>query len=106
MAIVASLTEIRQFATWMLGDNCDKLNAILKDLAKKGIIDLHGDDVCFDLVTKLTSGCFVLFGTAVLYFIFSTIVLRQCQAQLNDRINSKLSIQSPRAESTKLAVKQ
>eukprot|EP01039_Chlorochromonas_danica_P003589 gene3589-3930_t len=58
VAIAASILEIRQFASFIIGDTCDKINVFLeKHLDKK----LEGDDLCFDVVAYTTDKCWIIF---------------------------------------------
>jgi hypothetical protein len=50
IAMAASLLEIQQFAEFVVGDSCDKLNVFL---AKYMDDILEGDDTCFDVVAYL-----------------------------------------------------
>jgi small basic protein len=52
LAIAAALLEIHQFAMFIVGDSCDKINSVL---AKYMDDKLEGDDKCFDVIAYLKS---------------------------------------------------
>jgi hypothetical protein len=54
----------------------DAINKILVDLDELGFKELKGDDTVFDVVTELCSGCWLLFFSALIYVVLSTVVLR------------------------------
>ncbi len=67
---------MKKFAEWMIGDQCDLINAYLKIMQKEGLIDLKGYDTCLALETKLNEGSIVLFSSAFLFFVSGTLILR------------------------------
>jgi len=46
---------------------------------------LQGQDKCFDVVTTLVAGCWILFAACVLYWISAYVVMRACHAALSER---------------------
>ncbi|KAJ8602255.1 hypothetical protein CTAYLR_003634 [Chrysophaeum taylorii] len=82
LAIIASITEISQFAQFMVGDKCDAINKILKKYLNK---QLHGDDKCFDVVTQIHHGSWLLFAGAILSGFLSQFVLRCAHTALEER---------------------
>ena len=78
LAILAALFQIRQFASFIVGDKCDALDqylALFMDPA------LDGDDVCFDVETSLLSQSWVLFlAAAIVFFVAhpSLLLLGAC----------------------------
>ena len=79
-----------KFSEYTIGRKCAFLNPYIEKLVNIGILDLKGVNKCFYLGTTLHSGCWVLFGTSIIYVILSTFVLRSCQSKLNKRIQSEL----------------
>jgi hypothetical protein len=82
LTILACLLEIRQFAAFIVGDNCDAINGVITQVLGKF---LDGDNVCFDVVTKLSHGCYVLFGGAVVWLVCSVVVMRTCHSAIHER---------------------
>ena len=71
-----------RFAAFMVGDKCDGINAILKKYLDK---PLDGDDVCFDVVTELNSGAWLLMPAALVASVLAQALLRRAHAQLHER---------------------
>jgi len=82
ISIIAALLEISQFAQFIIGDRCDLINQILAEYFNGS---LNGVDKCFDVVTKLDAGCWLLFGGCISYIISSVIVMRACRRALDNR---------------------
>jgi len=82
IAILACLTEISQFAQFMVGDKCDGINKFLK---KHLDDELHGDDKCFDVVTQLNKGAWLLFVASLASGALAHLVLRLAHAAIRDR---------------------
>jgi len=83
VAILAALLEIQQFAAFIVGTSCDGINKYLEEYLNTA---LHGDDLCFDVVTSLYPAFAVLFCAAFFLFITSIPALRFCETALQDRI--------------------
>lgn len=66
VAIIGSLFEIQQFAAFIVGDSCDAINVIL---AKYLDPVLHGEDVCFTVISNLIP------STAWLVFLASLCLM-------------------------------
>ena len=64
LSVIASILEIRQFAAFMVGDNCNFLAPIIQHMPSEM---LHGSDKCFDVVATLDRGCWVLFAGCLVY---------------------------------------
>jgi hypothetical protein len=75
LAVIAALTELEQFAQFLVGDRCDFINPILD---KYFAPFLGGNTKCFDVTTTLTSGCWIMFVGCVLYIIVGQIVMVVC----------------------------
>jgi hypothetical protein len=54
VSIAAALLEIQQFAAFVVGDACDRINVLLADYMDTL---LDGDDKCFDVIATLESVC-------------------------------------------------
>ncbi len=89
VSIFAALMEFRQFAQYILGGHCDELNKILKVIDELHLLNLHGDDRCFDVVTSLQLGALFLFFSAILFFALSFFVLRVCDKNLSHKDDNK-----------------
>lgn len=75
LSVIAALTELEQFAQFLVGDRCDFINPILsKYLAPF----LDGNSKCFDVTTTLTSGCWIMFVGCLLYIVIGQIVMSLC----------------------------
>eukprot|EP00997_Jenningsia_sp_PLL12_P009599 NODE_6593_length_500_cov_44.962306_g5809_i0.p1 GENE.NODE_6593_length_500_cov_44.962306_g5809_i0~~NODE_6593_length_500_cov_44.962306_g5809_i0.p1 ORF type:complete len:112 (+),score=49.71 NODE_6593_length_500_cov_44.962306_g5809_i0:23-337(+) len=79
-AIMAALLEISQFTEFIVGNKCDLVNVILKQYLDK---ELHGDDKCFDVVTELDHGCWMLFAAALLSLIVGQTLTQVCRRLLS-----------------------
>lgn len=73
ISILAAVAEISQFAAFMVGDKCDVINPILRMFFKDEDL-IKGHEVCFDVITKLEKGSWILFAAAILHTI-ATILL-------------------------------
>ena len=82
VAIVMALFEISQFAAFMVGDKCDGLNKLLKKHLD-GALD--GDDVCFDVTTKLSGGSALLVPAAIISGVGGIFLLRLAHNALEAR---------------------
>jgi hypothetical protein len=81
ISIIAALLEISQFAQFIIGDRCNLINQILADYFSN---ELNGVDKCFNVVTKLDAGCWLLFGGCISYIISSIVVMRTCHRALEN----------------------
>ena len=69
------MLQIKQFAAFIVGDACDPIDAVLRHVAALSSapggggpgdpLGLRGDDVCFDVATRLDRGCWILVPAAV-----------------------------------------
>jgi len=83
VAVIAALLELQQFAQFIIGDKCDKINPILHKYAHPL---LDGDDRCFDVVASLKTGCWVMFSACVLYLCVGVLVIKCCHKTLSNRL--------------------
>eukprot|EP00301_Raphidiophrys_heterophryoidea_P001274 c10620_g1_i1.p1 GENE.c10620_g1_i1~~c10620_g1_i1.p1 ORF type:complete len:1568 (-),score=387.24 c10620_g1_i1:170-4435(-) len=95
VSIIASILEISQFANFIVGDKCDQVNVLLKEVSEilPGLYDPSNEMVCFDVHTKLDNGCWVLFGASLGAIVIGQLVTRSCQHALNDRIKGLSQVQ-------------
>lgn len=82
VSVIASLLELGQFAQFLVSGKCDGINVILKKYFDEA---LDGDDTCFDVISTLDSGCWLLFASSVIYLFTSVVVMRICHKALSDR---------------------
>ena len=85
LTVIASLLELEQFALFIVGDRCDGINAIMTSLNWN---TFDGVDKCFDVVSTLSEGCFILFFSAAISFGCAYSVMNVCHDALNERIRS------------------
>ncbi len=83
VSIIAAVLEIGQFAHFIVGDKCDFINPFIKKYFSE---TLDGHDTCFEVEAYLQSGCWVLFTSAITYFIASFIVMKVCRKALYERL--------------------
>jgi hypothetical protein len=82
VAVIAALLELQQFAQFIIGDRCDKINPLLQKYAHSL---LDGDDKCFDVEASLKTGCWVLFSGCLIYICAGMVVIRCCHKALHQR---------------------
>ena len=81
-ALIAALLEIRQFASFIIGDKCDFMTQFLINNFNE---KLNGDDTCFDVVATLDSGVWYLMPSALLAMFVSSMVMGACHKALHQR---------------------
>jgi len=64
ISLLAAVLEISQFAEFIIGDDCDAINRVLEKYFASYI---PGSPVCFDVVTVLDNGCWLLLGAGLLF---------------------------------------
>ena len=89
VAIAAALLEIQQFATFIIGSNCDAINDFLKANAGD---KLGGDDVCFDVVATLRPPCWTLFLAVFLLLFFCLPLTRLIGSKIEEISTSNTDI--------------
>ncbi len=82
-SVIACILEIRQFAAFMVGDKCDGLNVVLSEYMDT---QLHGEDVCFDVMTTLTPQVSLLFLAMVIIFVANNLSLWLFERCLSERL--------------------
>jgi len=86
VAVIAALLELQQFAQFILGDRCDKINLYLAKYAEP----LIGSDYkCFDVVASLKTGCWVMFSACIIYVVVGVMVIKFCHKALKYRIRGE-----------------
>ncbi len=83
LSIVAALLELRQFAGFIVGDKCDTVNKLVAEYLSEALP--AGDMLCFTVVTRLTTGTFVLVGASVMIISVGQYVMRTSAHALEDR---------------------
>jgi len=99
ISVIATLLEIEQFAQFIIGDRCDTINIYLAKYMSEA---LNGVDKCFDVVTKLDVGCWLLFSACVIYTFSSLVVMRACHKAIDTREKEERTVISLKDESTNL----
>jgi len=94
ISILAALLEIQQFAQFIIGDRCNLINEILRQHFDGA---LNGDDKCFDVKTKLYTGCWLLFSGAIIYLLSAFIVMRACHKALDEKSENDENINAARS---------
>mmetsp|Transcript_8330 Transcript_8330/g.16163 ORF Transcript_8330/g.16163 Transcript_8330/m.16163 type:complete len:1340 (+) Transcript_8330:114-4133(+) len=103
ISIIAAILEIRQFAAFLVGDDCDAINKFLEEYMSDY---LHGYNTCFTVIATLSEGCWVLFGACLIWLMVSQTVMRTCHKAIHHRlkhVSSKLSLNGARSDSPKRA---
>lgn len=80
LSIIVSVLEIRQFALFMVGDKCDLFNKILEQLPMSK--DFEGSATCFDVVSELKTGLYILTAASIIALITGQITLVRCSNAL------------------------
>eukprot|EP01147_Barroeca_monosierra_P003513 gene3513-6136_t len=82
LAIVIAILQLRPLAQFIIGNKCTEINAILKILFNS---ELHGDDKCFDVVTELKTGSFVLIGCSIFSVLVTLATFRLASQAVKER---------------------
>jgi hypothetical protein len=75
LSVIAALTELEQFAQFLVGSRCDFINPILE---KYFAPFLNGNTKCFDVTATLSSGCWIMFVGCFVYILTGQIVMSLC----------------------------
>jgi hypothetical protein len=86
LAVFAAIFQIRQFASFIVGDSCDGLDVYLQKYLDPA---LDGNDVCFDVVATLLPHSWALFTAAVVLFAFAHPTLLLLDACVQERCSLK-----------------
>lgn len=84
ISILAAVLEISQFAAFMVGDKCDVINPIVKMFFSDEPL-IKGHKTCFDVVTRLEKGSWILFGAALIHTIATIILSKVSERVINAR---------------------
>eukprot|EP01040_Poterioochromonas_malhamensis_P012185 gene12184-13321_t len=84
-AIAAGLLEIQQFAMFIVGDSCDKINEILAQYLDE---PLQGDDKCFDVVAYLKEDSWLIFLAAAMILLVGIPFLRIAHHAIKQRLET------------------
>jgi len=99
VSVVASLAEISDIATYIVGDICDDIDDFLKQSDFFDSI-LNGHDTCFDVKASIEPSSWVLFLGVAINWIISFYLIRIAHQALDERVEregSKRSIDDPLA---------
>ena len=86
LAVFAAILQIQQFAKFIVGDSCDGLDVYLQKYLDPA---LHGNDVCFDVVTTLLPQSWALFTAAVTLFLWAHPTLLLLDTCVQERCSIK-----------------
>jgi len=73
ISILAAVLQISQVARFMVGDKCDLIDPLVKMFFSEEDL-VKGHETCFDVITQLKKGSWLLFAAAVLYTIANLVV--------------------------------
>eukprot|EP01137_Pigoraptor_chileana_P010360 Opistho-2@59848 len=102
VSVIAALLELQQFAQFIIGDMCTQINPLLEEYLGAY---LDGDAKCFDVVTKLDSGCWLLFAACLIYIVVGLLVQLTCHKALAER-ESKLMLVAEEDDSPQVSERQ
>jgi len=77
VSILAGVLEIERFALAIIGDKCDPINHLL-ERSPWFVQRIPGNPVCFDVMTVLRSGFWLLAVAALIEYIAGNVVLFRC----------------------------
>eukprot|EP01088_Endostelium_zonatum_P017357 TRINITY_DN5082_c0_g1_i1.p1 TRINITY_DN5082_c0_g1~~TRINITY_DN5082_c0_g1_i1.p1 ORF type:complete len:1107 (-),score=186.33 TRINITY_DN5082_c0_g1_i1:147-3467(-) len=103
VGIIAAILEVQQFAGFIVGSKCDKVNPILDSLMGRELVESGAGEVCFGVKADLNKGCWLLFAAALLELGVSIFVMRTCHRALNRREESGAKTSSSSEENTQTA---
>ncbi len=88
VSVIVALLELQQFSQFIIGDRCALINSVL---AKYFGPVLDGDTRCFDVVTTLDEGCWLLFTACVINIVVGLLVQLTCHKVLRQREEEQLA---------------
>jgi len=80
VSIFACIMQVEQVAKRIIGHKCDFLNEIIEKLPVADKIP--GPKTCFDLVSELQAGFWILFAAAVISSIMGRFMIARCKSAL------------------------
>jgi len=86
ISMVASLAEISDIASYIIGDVCDDINKFLEE-SKFFDTVLDGHDTCFDVEAHLHASSTVLFVGTILNFILMFYMVRIIHQAVDERVH-------------------
>lgn len=86
LAVIAALTELEQFAQFLVGDRCDFINPILERFFS---FLLDGDAKCFDVTTSLVGGCWLMFSACLIYIFTGQVVMSLVHEAIFPKLSEK-----------------
>ena len=87
VSVIAALVEIRQFASFIVGDKCNFLQPILD----KDIDYLLDENKCFDVETVLLEGCWLLFASVFICYSVGFVISHMCEHAMLARMKQSSS---------------
>eukprot|EP00045_Choanoeca_perplexa_P006819 m.59015 g.59015 ORF g.59015 m.59015 type:complete len:1016 (-) comp13804_c0_seq1:15-3062(-) len=88
LSIIMALLQLQPLTRFIIGHKCDTFNALLRTVFAT---ELDGDDVCFDVTTKLNRGTFILLGCCTVNMLATFLVMRLCHQAVETRCLEKPS---------------
>jgi hypothetical protein len=88
LSVIVALTELEQFAQFLVGDRCDFINPFLE---KFFLPLLDGNATCFDVTTSLADGCWLMFAACVIYILAGQIVMVLVHEAMFPKLSGKES---------------
>lgn len=73
VSVLLTIAEISQFSIFMVGDRCDAINPIVSAYFGHEKI-IEGHETCFDVITVLQSGSWLLIVAAIMHNVATIIV--------------------------------
>ena len=73
VSILVSLAEISQFARFLVGDKCVEIDEIIRRFFSQEYL-IEGHETCFDVITVMMSGSWLLFVAAIMHNVATVIV--------------------------------
>jgi len=99
VALLVQSYQLELVVKFILGDNCDAINHILKEY----LSDIFPNPQCFTVVAELQFGFWILFSAVVVYYLTGGYVMLVCHQCMKDSTtdldgDSRIPILFPRAE--------
>jgi hypothetical protein len=85
ISMIASLAEISDIASYIVGDICDDINTFLEQSVFFDTI-LDGHDTCFDVEAHLHTSSSILFVGTVLMFVLMFFLVRILRQAVEERV--------------------
>eukprot|EP00756_Hemistasia_phaeocysticola_P036677 Hpha_TRINITY_DN16654_c0_g7::TRINITY_DN16654_c0_g7_i2::g.183272::m.183272 len=84
IALFAALLQLKQFASFVVGDKCDAINAGMKDLANLGFFP-EEQAVCFTVNASLEEGCWLLFSASLVSYVCYALINHAARIAIKER---------------------